>query len=90
LKILDIALYITNANVDFIKEIELDSKVTIQSKLTKVSRVRFFWQQEFVNENGETCSKAEISGAFVKNGKPFRIPLKILATFTKNRKTTTF
>ncbi|MBC8214507.1 MAG: acyl-CoA thioesterase [Candidatus Marinimicrobia bacterium] len=83
LKNLDIALYITNANVDFIKEIGLDSQVIIHSKMTKVSRVLFYWYQKIVNENGNICSKVEISGAFVRDGKPFRVSQNIIETFAK-------
>ncbi len=72
-KKLGIDLYLTRIELLFKKEIRLGSVITIKTMIKNSNRVRFTWQQKITDENGTLCNSAEISGAYVRNGKPTRI-----------------
>jgi len=76
-----IFLYLTRIDIQFKKEVNLGSMITITTKSEKTTKVRFFWYQEIHNESGDLCNSAQIEGAFVKNGRPYRIPEEMLDHF---------
>ena len=67
-------IYITNIEIRFIKGLPLESSVTIRSQIESSNRLQSTWIQEIYNEAEELCSRAVVKGAFVKDGKPTRLP----------------
>ncbi|MCF7794067.1 MAG: acyl-CoA thioesterase [Candidatus Cloacimonetes bacterium] len=77
-------IYLTNIELEFIKGLPLESKVTIRSHIEKSNRLQSTWIQEIYNEAEEICSSAVVKGAFVKNGKPTRISKELYKVFQLN------
>ncbi|MBC8479149.1 MAG: acyl-CoA thioesterase [FCB group bacterium] len=78
-----IFLYLTNIDITFKKEVKLGATVEVKTKALETSRVRFHWYQEIFDEAGNLCNTASIKGAFVKAGKPWRIPPTMLEDLKK-------
>ncbi len=76
-----ISIYLTEINIKFIKSVMLEDTVTIKSKIIKHNRLKSVWEQKIFNSKGELCNIATVTGVFVKNGKPFRIPIEIFEIF---------
>ncbi len=74
-----ISLYLTEIHLQFIKEIKSGTIIKVTTSSGETTRVRFNWNQEMVNESGEICSTAEVSGVFIRNGKPTRVSPEILS-----------
>lgn len=77
---LGLAIYITKADLEFIKGVELESEAVIKSWIINGSRLRGLWQQE-IYVNDELCNRITIEGVFTSNGKPRRLPKEIHAIF---------
>ncbi len=80
----DIAVYITQINIDFKKELPLGEEVEIVSSIVGANKLRLNWTQKIFNSNKELCNKAEVNCVFVKNGKPFRISDDMLNKIQEN------
>ncbi len=78
-----ISLYLTDVTLKFIREIKSGTLLTVKTAARETTRVRFNWFQEMFNPDGELCSMAIVNGAFVRNGRPARIPAEILSAFSK-------
>jgi len=70
----DISIYLTEINLKFLKSVMLEDTVKIKSKIIKYNKLKSVWEQKMYNSNNELCNIATVTGVFVKNGKPFRIP----------------
>ena len=78
---LEIHIYIVNINLKFKKAIKFEDRVTIETTLGKHSRVKAIWIQKIYNSKKELCNIAEVEGAFIKFGKPYRLPQEIYKKF---------
>ncbi len=70
----EISIYLTEINLKFLKSVMLEDTVKIKSKIIKYNKLKSVWEQKMYNSNNELCNIATVTGVFVKNGKPFRIP----------------
>jgi len=76
-------IYITNIELVFKLGLPLESIVTIKSHIEKANRLTSIWVQKIYNEQGEHCNTAIVKGAFVKEGKPTRLPKELFEYFKK-------
>jgi len=72
-------IYVTEIDIRFKKEIQLGTTAIISTHALETSRVRFKWFQDFHDCSGNQCNTATVSGAFIRNGKPWRIPNEMLS-----------
>jgi acyl-CoA thioester hydrolase len=83
----NIHIYLNRLEIDFIKGLKLEDKVTVKTWIEKGNRLRAIWMQETYNSNNELCCRAAIHGAFVKDGRPYRLPpeeYEVYLPFVKN------
>jgi len=78
-----ISIYVTHIEIDFKKGIELEETVIIKSSISKMSRLKAIWKQEIYNSKNELCNIAQVTGVFVKAGKPGRISKELFERFLK-------
>lgn len=76
-------IYLTNIEINFVKGIPLESTITIKSRIDSMNRLTSIWIQEIYNTQEELCNTAIVKGAFVKDGKPIRLPKEIFEQFRK-------
>jgi len=76
-----ISLYLTDVTLKFRREIKPGTVLTVKTHARETTRVRFNWFQEMLNSDGDICSTAIVNGAFIRNGRPARIPPEILSVF---------
>ena len=76
-------IYLTNIEINFVKGLPLESTVTIKSRINSMNRLTSIWIQEIYNAQEELCNIAIVKGAFVKDGKPIRLPKEIFKQFRK-------
>ena len=76
-------IYLTNIEINFIKGLPLESTITIKSRIDSMNRLTSIWIQEIYNSSGDLCSVANVKGAFVKDGKPVRLPKDLFEKFKK-------
>ena len=76
-------IYLTNIEINFVKGLSLESTVTIKSRIDSMNRLTSIWIQEIYNTKEELCNKAIVKGAFVKDGKPVRLPKDLYEKFKK-------
>lgn len=79
---MNIAIFITKANIEYIKGVELESEVLIKSWIQSGNRLRGFWKQE-IYVGDVLCSRISIEGVFTSNGKPTRLPKELNSHFEK-------
>ncbi len=69
-----IFIYLTHLEIDYIKGLQLEDIISVKTWIDKGNRMRAIWIQEVYNSKQELCSRASIHGAFVKDGRPYRLP----------------
>jgi YbgC/YbaW family acyl-CoA thioester hydrolase len=69
-----IFIYLTHLEIDYLKGIKLEETVKVKTWIEKGNRLRAIWIQEVYDSKDELCSRAHIHGAFIKDGKPYRLP----------------
>lgn len=74
---LGIYIYVTRIEIDYIKGVKLGETVSIISETETLSKIKSVWKQEIFNINGELCNRALVTGVFIREGKPFRLPKEI-------------
>ena len=72
-----IHIYLTKIELNFLKAVELEDTVRIITQIEKSNRLRATWKQEIFNSKNELCNMAIVEGVFVKEGKPFRLPVAL-------------
>ena len=83
----DIHIYLTEIKLKFIKSVMLEEIVTIKSEIIEYNKLKSVWEQKIYNQKHELCNIAIVTGVFVKNGKPTRIPneiYQIIDNYIKN------
>jgi len=83
LKNQNIDLYLTRIELDFKKEVHLGEKVSIETQLQSISRVRYCWLQTLRGEDNRVCNQALVTGAFVRQGRPFRVQQSIVEAMSQ-------
>ena len=76
-------IYLTNIEINFVKGLPLESSITIKSRIDSMNRLTSVWIQEIYNAQEELCNTAIVKGAFVKDGKPVRLPKDLFEKFKK-------
>ena len=76
-------IYLTNIEINFIKGLPLESTITIKSRINSMNRLTSIWIQEIYNTKEELCNTAIVKGAFIKDGKPIRLPKDLFEEFKK-------
>ncbi|RLC50954.1 MAG: thioesterase [Candidatus Cloacimonadota bacterium] len=76
-------IYLTHIELDFIKAINLEERITIRTSIAEMNRLKAVWKQEIYNSKNELCNMATVIGVFVKNDKPARISKELYTYFTK-------
>lgn len=74
----DIAIFISNIDIYYLKPLKVEEIATIRTKSSKITKIKGIWQQEIYNAANELCTRATVTGVFTKNGKPARISQEIL------------
>lgn len=80
---MNIHIYLTHIDLDFIKGVDLEDMITIKSTIFEMSRLSTTWKQKIFNSENELCNVAIVKGVFVKNGKPARISKELFQEFRK-------
>jgi YbgC/YbaW family acyl-CoA thioester hydrolase len=69
----DIHIYLTRFEIDYLRGIPLEEIVTVKTWIAEGNRLRAVWIQEVYNAEQKLCCRANVFGAFVRQGKPARI-----------------
>jgi YbgC/YbaW family acyl-CoA thioester hydrolase len=83
----NVHIYLTHLEIDYIKGLGLEEIIEVHTWIEKGNRLRAIWMQEVYNSKQELCSRASIYGAFVKDGRPYRLPpdeYAVYLPFVKN------
>ncbi len=75
---MDIAIFISNIDISYIKPLKMEEIARVKTKTEKVTKIKGVWLQEVYNEANELCTRAIVTGVFTKNGKPSRINQDLL------------
>jgi YbgC/YbaW family acyl-CoA thioester hydrolase len=73
-----IAIFITRAELEFIRSVPLEAEVLLKSWVLSGNRLRGLWQQEIYVAD-ELCSRITIEGVYARNGRPQRLPQEIMS-----------
>lgn len=79
-----IQIFLRRIEIDYIKGVPFGKEITIKTKIEKFSRVKSLWVQEIYSTEGVLLAKASVKGAFVKEGKPYRVSGDIEKIFVKH------
>lgn len=78
-----IQIFVIHYELDYLKAVELDAKITVKSYISKMNRLRSVWQQDIYNSDGELCFKSTLEAVFAKGGKAARIDVNMYEHFLK-------
>lgn len=76
-------IYLSEINLTFKIGLPVGEKVIISTRMIKATRATSIWKQEIFNSAGDLCNTAIIRGAFIKDGKPFRISRELFEDYKK-------
>ena len=76
-------VYIRKVEMEYLKAVQLEDIIVVQSEVIEMNKLRSKWQQEVYNSAGELCFRAFIDVVHVHNGKPARVPDDIYAHFLR-------
>jgi len=76
-------IYLSEINLTFKIGLPMGEKVIISTRMIKATRATSIWKQEIFNSAGDLCNTAIIRGAFIKDGKPFRISRELFEDYKK-------
>ena len=83
LNALDLQIFVTHIEEDFLKGVKLEEIVVIKSSPIKITRVKSIWKQDLYNEKGFLCNSLLLIAVFTRNGKPIRITKSMFENFYK-------
>jgi len=74
-------IYLSEINLTFKIGIPVGENVRIETNMIKATRATSVWKQEIYNSADQLCSTATVRGAFIKDGKPFRISRELFEEY---------
>lgn len=81
LKELDLQIFVTGFELDYIKSLQLEDIVTVKSWYCEMTRLKGRWHQQIFNSDGELCFTATMQAVFARQGKPQRLPHEVFELF---------
>jgi YbgC/YbaW family acyl-CoA thioester hydrolase len=81
---MSIHIYLVHIELSFVKAIELEETVSVETKMTDANRLKATWVQTMRNSKNEICNKAIVKGVFIKNNKPYRLPAEMYSDFLQH------
>ncbi len=81
LKELDLQIFVTGFELDYIKALQLEDTVTVKSSFFELNRVKGRWHQEVYNSTNVLCFTATMRAVFARQGKPIRLPQEVFSLF---------
>lgn len=85
-KALGYDLVLVHIELDFIKAVELNSKIEVQSEIISLNRLKTVWQQKIFNANSQLCNQAEVVGVYLKDKKPVRLAKNTFKALSRKKK----
>ena len=79
----DISIFVSNINITYKKPLKMEQIAMVQTKTSKITKVKGVWIQEIYNEENILCTEAIITGVFTTKGKPVRISQELLQVMSK-------
>ncbi len=80
---LEMGIFVIRVELDYKKGVCFGEKIRIETHIQELNRVKGRWYQEIYNQNNDLCSTLTVFGAFVKNGRPTRLPKEIMEEYKK-------
>jgi YbgC/YbaW family acyl-CoA thioester hydrolase len=74
-----IHIYLKRVEIDYLKGVPFGIEVVVKTEIIELSRIKSVWKQKIFNANGELFTRAELTGVFAREGKPYRISDSSLA-----------
>lgn len=74
-------IYLSEINLTFKIGIPVGEDIRIETNMIKATRATSIWKQEIYNSAQQLCSTAIVRGAFIKDGRPFRISKKLFEEY---------
>ena len=78
---LNIHIYITDIHLQYKRGIPLEETIIVVTEISHATRLKSIWHQEVFDHEGNLCSIADVTGVFVRGGKPMRLPKEIMEIF---------
>lgn len=72
---MNIQLFVYHYELDYLKALELEERVTVKSWFYEVNRLKGFWKQEVYNSRSELCFVAKFTVVHASDGKAKRLPI---------------
>lgn len=83
----NIHIYLSEINLIFKIGLPVGEQIKIKTKMIKATRATSVWKQEIYNSANELCSIATVKGAFIKDGKPFRVSKELFEEYKSHIQT---
>ena len=80
---MNIQIFVKRIEIDYILPVKLGEEIAIETRTNKLSRIKGIWDQRIYNSAGDLCSQALVTGVFIGDGKPRRIPVDVLDAMVK-------
>lgn len=81
LRELDLQIFVTGFELDYIKSLQLEDIVTVKSWYSELTRLKGRWHQQIYNSDGVLCFTASMQAVFARQGKPQRLPHEVFDVF---------
>jgi len=81
LRELDLQIFVTGFELDYIKSLQLEDTVTVKSWYSEMNRLKGYWHQEIYDSQGDLCFRAGMRAVFARQGKPQRLPHDVYELF---------
>jgi YbgC/YbaW family acyl-CoA thioester hydrolase len=78
---LGFAIFVTKATIEYKASIESGKIYKVESRMTKINRLRSTWVQKIVDFDGNLCCDFVLEAVFVKGRKPARLTHEQLDLF---------
>lgn len=72
-----IQLFVLRYELDFLKALELEDRVSVNSWFYEMNRLKGLWKQEIRNSAGELCFVAQLTVVHAAEGKARRLPVEL-------------
>ena len=69
--------------LDYLKALELEDKVTVKSWFYKINRPKGFWKQEVYDSTGDLCFVANFTVVHASEGKAKRLSPEVFGRLEK-------
>ncbi|MCB5270348.1 MAG: acyl-CoA thioesterase [Candidatus Cloacimonetes bacterium] len=80
---MNIQLFVLRYELDYLKALELEDKVTVKSWFYEINRLKGFWKQEVYDSKGDLCFVANFTVVHASEGKAKRLSPEVFARLEK-------